>query len=63
MLGQCDHHSVINSAPVYEKELQERWKRSVWEDLIFAIQLLKKFDEEINKLHPDIKRLTRRLMD
>ena len=45
MLGQRDSCMGI-AAPAYEKELQERYKRSVWDDLIFAIQLLKNFDEE-----------------
>lgn len=62
MLGQRDSCIGI-SAPHYEKELHERWKRNIWEDLIFAIQLLNKFDEELKKLHPDVTHHIRQLMN
>jgi hypothetical protein len=62
MLGQRDSCMGI-AAPAYEKELQERYKRSVWDDLIFAIQLLKNFDEELKKLHPDVTHRIRQIMN
>ena len=62
MLGLNNTFCAVPS-PAYEKDLQERYKRSMWDDLIFAVQLLKNFDEELRKLHPDVTYRIRQLMN
>lgn len=42
------------SAPMYDKVYEDRYKRNQWDDLILAINLLKNFNEELNKLHPHV---------
>lgn len=60
MLGQTDY---VGTDPSCSKELGERRKRNVWDDLIFATQLLKRFDEELKKLHPDVIYRIRQIMN
>lgn len=50
MLGQMN----CVSAPVYDKCYEERYKRNQWDDLVTAIHLLKTFNEELLKLHPQV---------
>lgn len=50
MLGQ----SNCVSAPMYDRVYEERYKRNQWDDLVTAIHLLKNFNEELLKLHPQV---------
>lgn len=59
MLGQRD----CATAPMCDKEYEERYKRNLWDDLIAAINLLKTFNGELLKLHPDVTHRIRQLMN
>ncbi len=60
MLGQRDN---VCSAPMYDKDSEQRYKRNIWEDLIFAVQLLKNFNDELLKLHPEVTHRVRQLIN
>lgn len=60
MLGQVNHVSES----VYDKCYEERYKRNQWDDLVTGIHLLKTFNQELLKLHPQvIKQIKQLILD
>lgn len=51
MLGSMN--SCVPS-PMYEKSYEERYKRNVFDDMVTAIHLMKGFNDELLKLHPQV---------
>lgn len=41
-------------APMYDKSLELRYQRCVYNDLKLAIDFLKEFNEKLNSLHPEV---------
>lgn len=46
-----------------ENEYAQRFKRDLYDDLIGAVELLRVFDMELNKLHPKVSDLIRVLIN